>query len=373
MLTPEGCALRRKRLWQEVPGSIEALVVSDPQSLIYLANYAPSTFVFRTSDAAAYLVMERERATLIADKMVKPYLDRAHVDEVVAPVWYDGRHAAPLRREHLRKTALAFLRSLNAENLCFDLGASAGLAESNSGNGIDQILRKQRRVKDPDEMALIRRSIEAGEAGHKAALEGAKPGMTELEVYLLVQNAAIAEVGEQVIVYGDFASGARCETERGGPPTGRKIEAGDLFLLDYSVVVQGYRGDFTNTFVVGGKPSGGQRGLFEACMEGLALGESALRAGALAKLVDGAVRGFFEGRGLGKAYPSHTGHGLGLSHPEPPYFVPESDEVVMEGDVVAIEPGLFMPEVGGMRFERNYRVTAEGFETLTHHRLTLEP
>ena len=72
------------------------------------------------------------------------------------------------------------------------------------------------------------------------------------------------------------------------------------------------------------------------------------------------------------AYPSHTGHGLGLSHPEPPYFVPESDETVVAGDVVAIEPGLFVKGVGGMRFERNYLVTSEGFENLTHHKLTLE-
>ena len=89
-----------------------------------------------------------------------------------------------------------------------------------------------------------------------ALMAGFRPGMTELDAYLMVQNAAISELGEQVVVYGDFASGPRCETDRGGPPTSRKIERGDLFLLDYSVIVCGYRGDFTNTFAVGADPNG---------------------------------------------------------------------------------------------------------------------
>ncbi len=76
---------------------------------------------------------------------------------------------------------------------------------------------------------------------------------------------------------------------------------------------------------------------------------------------------------LENAFPSHSGHGLGLSHPEPPYFVRDSTDTVLAGDVVAIEPGLFVDGVGGMRFEQNYLVTADGFEKLTHHRLTLEP
>ncbi len=61
-------------------------------------------------------------------------------------------------------------------------------------------------------------------------------------------------------------SGPRCETEMGGPPTSRKIDEGDLLLLDFSVVVDGYRGDFTNTFAVGGGPTPRQRELFRACV-----------------------------------------------------------------------------------------------------------
>ena len=108
--------------------------------------------------------------------------------------------------------------------------------------------------------------MRAGEKGQAAALEQIKPGMTELDAYRIVQNAAMMELGEPAILYGDFASGPRCEIEKGGSPTSRKIEPGDLLLLDFSVVVSGYRGDFTNTFAVGGGPTARQQELFDACV-----------------------------------------------------------------------------------------------------------
>ena len=96
-----------------------------------------------------------------------------------------------------------------------------------------------------------------------------RPGMTELDAWSLVNRAATQALGEPVSVYGDFASGPRCARDKGGPPTTRKIEKGDLLLLDFSVVVSGYRGDFTNTFAVGGPPTSRQRELYEACFGAL--------------------------------------------------------------------------------------------------------
>jgi len=121
-------------------------------------------------------------------------------------------------------------------------------------------------------------------------------------------------------------------------PGPRKIEKADLFLIDYSVIVHGYRGDFTNTFAIGGPPTQAQRDLFKVCIECMEAARPCFKPGVAAKDVDNASRGHAESLGLGQAYLSHSGHGLGLSHPEPPYFVPESDEVVMAGEVVAIEP-----------------------------------
>ena len=306
--------------------------MGDPQHLIYFANYAQSPFVFRTADGGALLVLEPDRATLVADSMLAPFLEAAHVDEVVAPAWYTGKTSAPHRQGLLVRTALGVLagrpgRRVGVEMGSVPAGVIEGLRAARPGLelvDIDPVIRPLKRAKDPDELALIRRSIRAGEAGHAAAMAGIKPGMTELDAYLLVQNAALSELGEQAIVYGDFASGPRCETDRGGPPTSRTIEKGDLFLLDYSVVVRGYRGDFTNTFAVGGPPTPRQRELFAACVGALEAGERRLRPGTPGREVDQAVRDHLRALGLDQYFPSHTGHGLGLGHPEPPYLVPES-------------------------------------------------
>src|SRR5208282_4238792 len=131
---------------------------------------------------------------------------------------------------------------------------------------------------------------------------------------------------------------------------------GDLFLLDFSVVVDGYRADFTNTFVVGDEPTPRQFELYEICMEALAAGEALLCPDVPAAQVDAVVR-HFAANGLDGHFPSHTGHGPGLGHPEPPYLVPESIDTLQAHDMVALEPGLFLPGVGGMRFKRDSPTT----------------
>ncbi len=380
MLTAEGCAARRARLRDALPSRCDALVLGDPSHLTYFAGYTPSPFVFRTVESGAVLVLEPGRATLVADDMMGPYLETAHGDERYAPAWYDGTHSAPYRQGQLVCSAVDRLGRIPGKRIGVELaGVPAGVVEALRANrpgleliDISPLIRPLRRAKDPDEVETIRRSMRAGEAAQAAALAEIRPGMTELDAWTLVNRAATAALGEQVSVYGDFASGPRCERDKGGPPTSRRIEKGDLLILDFSVIVSGYRGDFTNTFAVGGGPTPRQRELFEACLGAIRAGESRLKPGTPAREVDAAVRGHLASLGLDHAFTSHSGHGLGLGHPEPPYFVPESTDTLVAGDVVALEPGLYIEGEGGMRFERNYLITPDGFETLSNHELRIE-
>jgi Xaa-Pro aminopeptidase len=380
MLTAPGCAARRQRLWSALPAPCDVLIAGDPSSLVYLAGYTQSPFVFRTVESAALLVIEQGRAALVADDMLRPFLDAAFVDERVAPVWYDGNHSAPYRRGQLARSAAEYLARLPVGRVGVELASVPtrvieGLRAARVGIELVDIgptIRSLRRAKDPDEIETLKRSMRAGEAAQAAALEELRPGMDELDAFLLVQRAAAQAAGEPVIVYGDFASGPRCEREKGGPPTSRTIARGDLLLLDFSVVISGYRGDFTNTFAVGAGPSARQRELFEACLGALKAGEDSLKPGTPAREVDAAVRRHFASLRLDHAFTTHSGHGIGLGHPEPPYFVPHSTDTLLEGDVVALEPGLYIEGEGGMRYERNYRITRDGFETLSNHELRIQ-
>src|SRR6516165_6935873 len=195
--------------------------------------------------------------------------------------------------------------------------------------------------------------------------------MTELDVYCGVNSACIQAAGHAVIVYGDFAVSPGPE-RRGGPPTSRVIQAGDMLIIDYSVVIDGYRSDFTNTLVVGKAPHADQKKLYDLCIAAMAAGEKELSAGAACLAVYQAVRGAFEKAGMADYFPHHAGHGLGLMHPEAPYFVRHADETLLAGDVVTLEPGLYVPGVGGIRIEHNYLVTATGHERLSQHAITLQ-
>jgi Xaa-Pro aminopeptidase len=220
---------------------------------------------------------------------------------------------------------------------------------------------------------VIKKALRASEAGFAAAVREVKPGMTELQACERVHQAAFEAAQQPVIVYGDFASGPRCE-QGGGSPTLREIQPNELFLLDFSVVLHGYRGDLAHTFVVaGGKATSRQREMAEVCYAAMAAGEALLKPGAPGREVYQAVQRVFAENHLGERFPHHAGHGLGLGHPDPPYFVPESDDTLLAGDVVTLEPGAYIPGIGGMRFEHNYLITENGFERLSRHSLAIEP
>ena len=231
MSSAEGCASRRGRLWNALSAACDALIVGDPAHLVYFAGYAPSPFVFRTVEAGALLVLAPGRATLVADNLVTPFLDRAHADEVVAPVWYEGKASAPYRQGKLVASTLERFAALPGRRFGIELaGVPAGVVEGLRAArpgleiiDIGPLIRLLRRSKDADEVATMQRSMRAGEAGQAAALTEVRPGMSELDAYQIVRRVAEQSLGAPALVYGDFASGVRCERDKGGPPTSRTV------------------------------------------------------------------------------------------------------------------------------------------------------
>ena len=228
-----------------------------------------------------------------------------------------------------------------------------------------------RRQKDPDEVAMLKTCMRATEAGHAWARANVKPGMTELDAYAGVHGACVKAAGMPVIVYGDFAVSPG-SSRRGGPPTDRVLAPGDMMILDFSVVIQGYRSDFTNTLVVGGKPNQDQQRLYDLCTAAMAAGEKTLRAETPCLTVYNAVRGVFEKASVADSFPHHAGHGLGITHPEDPYLkVRAPTQTLLAGDVVTLEPGLYFAGIGGIRIEHNYLITPTGYERLSNHTIAL--
>lgn len=363
MLTAVGCKQRRQRLWARLdpPPDTDHLRLGDPIHLMYLANFHVDPFSLGAG-FGGYLLLRRDgQAKLLHDDRLPHSVAEAHVEERTVVPWYNGQAPARGPRQ------LALLQTVNPSLTGLRIHDRPG---DPYAAVVIRTLAELRRQKDPDEIDLLRRCMRAGEAGHAWARANVRPGMSELEVYRGVNSACIEAAGEAVIVYGDFAVSPGPE-RRGGPPTSRIVEPGDMLILDFSVVIGGYRGDFTNTLVVGREPTPEQQRLYDLCLQAMAAGEKELTAGRPCRTVYDAVHEVFDRAGVAEYFPHHAGHGLGLTHPEAPYFVREADETLLVGDVVTLEPGLYIPQVGGLRIENNYRITESGYERLSHHTIAL--
>ena len=345
MLTAEGCRGRIARFLDRLRPT-EPILLGDPLHLCYFANAYWDPFSLGADFGGALRIRPDGHTTLLYDSRAPKSVDAAFADERQITKWYDGQTPGRGTRRLI--------------------GPAAPIA----GPEIYSILDEMRRSKDPDELALLRRCMRVTEAGHAWARANVRPGMTELDTYAGIVSECTKAAGHPVIVYGDFAVSPG-SARRGGMATERVIQAGETLILDFSVVIRCYRSDFTNTLVVGAEPTVEQRQLFDWCTAAMAAGEAKLKAGAACQTVYDAVRGVFGQAGVADSFPHHAGHGLGLSHPEAPFIVRQSTETLVEGDVVTLEPGLYVDGIGGIRIEHNYAITATGYERLSNHAIAL--
>jgi Xaa-Pro aminopeptidase len=378
MLTAEGCAARRSRLFSALPSECEWVLLADPRHVNYLSAFLVSPISFSTLERGFLLVERSGKATLIADNFSKRSAAAPFVDDEIIAGWYDHKHSVE-NRDHALFSLLDPVLDIvegrpglvEAEWLPAMAAAELGADTSFQEIEVGSVLRELRRQKEPDEIALLDACMRACEAGHARALEVVRPGISELDLYREVQSAAVAAAGRPAVVYGDFRTTNAVTPKRGGLPTTEPLNEGDLLILDYSVVLDGYRSDFTNTIAVG-EPTPQQEQIFSTVKTALETAEQSLRSGVAARDVYRAASQVLEGAGHSPLV-HHAGHGLGLGHPEAPILVPESDDTLLAGDVVTLEPGLYVEGVGGVRLEHNYLITDDGCRRLSHHRLTLKP
>lgn len=390
MLTKDGCLARRQRLWDALPGEVEWVLVADPRHVHYLSNFWVQPLSFSAGERG-WLLLEREgKATLLGDNFtLRSRAGDPFIDDEIMIKWYDHRHSV-MNRDHALLKATEQIgdklygRTGAVEAEWLPLGAFELLGLDHEAHSVKKeakdpedtpvdlgtILRGLRRKKEADEIALIKETTRACEAGHAKAREILAAGLSEYDMFQAVYAAVMQKAGRPCLIYGDFRATTPTQIKAGGLPTQYKLKAGNFFILDYSVVLDGYRCDFTNTLCVG-DPNAKQKHLFETVSAAMRSGEKSLRAGALAKDVFDATEKPIRDAGLAENFKHHAGHGIGLAHPEAPILVPESDDVLIAGDVVTLEPGLYVEGIGGIRIEHNYLITEAGYERISNHVISL--
>ena len=244
---------------------------------------------------------------------------------------------------------------------------AAAIGEVAIVSRLDEELAAMRRIKDPGELDLIRAAVAANDHGFGAAAMFIAAGVSEFKIQreLVDQMQKVAFVPIDVTGPNNaFISGPRTMLLAAGA-TARRLDQGDLMLIDINPVIRNYKGDTTRTYVVG-PPTAAQQQVHDALVRGLEAAEKLAKPGVKASAVANALQEPIIAAGYG-ALIAHGGHGIGLEHLERPYIIPGDDMPLEEGMVLTFEPGVYLEGIGGLRIEDNYIVTANGLEVLSHY------
>jgi Xaa-Pro aminopeptidase len=214
-------------------------------------------------------------------------------------------------------------------------------------------------VKSPDEIEKIRQATALCDIGQTAVWKYAREGMSELELFNLVQKDIEALAGTRVPIMLDMVAGKRT-AEGGGMPSNNIIRKNDLVLSDLTPCLNGYWGDTCNTIIVG-IPTSKQLYHFTIINEALQSAIDLIKPGVKACEIDHFLRKKLEAAGQ---YGHHSGHGVGTYNHEEPRIVPYSDVLLEPNMVIALEPAIYTSDYG-IRLEHLVLVTETGCEKIS--------
>jgi Xaa-Pro aminopeptidase len=223
-------------------------------------------------------------------------------------------------------------------------------------------VERLRRVKDERELAAIAAAAELADEIWRGSLERGLGGRTELEVARAAE-ARMRELGAEPSFPTIVAAGPNGALPHAEPGE-REIGTGELVVFDMGAKLDGYCSDGTRTFAVG-EPGERAREVYETVRAAQAAALDAVRAGAGGEAVDRVARELIDAAGHGDRFGHGLGHGVGLEVHEEPRLSPRSEDVLEPGEVVTVEPGIYLPGELGVRIEDLVAVEAEGHRNLS--------
>ena len=221
-----------------------------------------------------------------------------------------------------------------------------------------------RESKDEDEVALISAAAVIATDALTRTLPQIAAGQTELQIAGILEKALRDAGSEEAPFAPIVASGARSALPH-ARPSSRKVERGDLLLLDFGAQHAGYCSDVTRTFVMG-IPSAEQREIYQVVRDANHFASHSIRAGMTGMAADALARSYIERCGHGEEFGHSLGHGLGLEVHEAPRLARTAEVAIVSGAVVTIEPGIYRPGWGGVRIEDDVHLSANGPQILTN-------
>ncbi|MGH2752933.1 MAG: M24 family metallopeptidase [Actinomycetota bacterium] len=342
---------RITKLRQKVDAlEIDALLVTDLTNVRYLTGFSGSNGQVLVTESEAYFFSDGRYAARAADLVQGAEIDiyGARLVDVLNPRLNSGG----IKRLGIEAETMTLADRDDLDKRVDDVELIP----------MKNLVEALRRVKDADEVAHLRQAVEIGDAAFSWLLTKLAPGQSERDVALELE-IWIRQHGADEISFDPIVGSGELSAHIHHTPSHRQFEKGDLVLLDFGSRKDGYCSDLTRTVVLG-PASDRQRELYDLVLEAQVAGIAALEAGADGVSVDAAARKVIEDAGHGDDFGHGLGHGVGLDIHESPRLHRISEDTLLEGDVVTVEPGVYLPGWGGVRIEDCVLVTEDGCEVL---------
>lgn len=329
--------------------NLDACVVSRPENIRYLSGFTGGEGILFIRPGKAYLLTDFR------------YIEQAKAE---APdfeiVQIKENRYAPLKDVGGERGQIGFegdfLTYTEYEKL------QQALPEA-TFRSVSETVTSLRGVKDAGEIALIRQAVKAADDAFDVLLQERLVGQTEEEIFLALEFA-MRKAGASGRSF-DFivASGWRGALPH-GTASSKVVERGEFLTLDFGGVVHGYCSDITRTVAIG-EPDEKQREIYDIVLAAQKEGVRAVKPGLTGKEVDAVARKVIETHGYGEYFGHGLGHSVGLAIHEGPNLSVREERILEPGMVLTVEPGIYIPNWGGVRIEDMVLVTETGCEVLT--------
>ncbi len=331
---------------------IEAMLISHPVNRCYITGFTGSAGLVLITAEEAVLITDFRYVTQVKEQAPHVTLSE-HKGQVFSTV-----------AEECKKLGI---KSLAFEQDHLTYAQHKQLEEALAGiptHPVSGLVEQLRMIKDEEELKIIRQAARIADRTFEEIIKEIKPGMRENEVAMrlefLMREMGASSSSFDIIV----ASGKRSALPH-GTASDKVLERGDLVTLDFGAFYKGYASDITRTLMLG-KPDEKQKEIYDIVLEAGKLAINSIRPGITGREADAVARDYIARHGYQDYFGHGTGHGLGLEVHESPRLSVQGDTRLAPGMVVTVEPGIYLPDFGGVRIEDDVLVTGSGCEVLTH-------
>lgn len=337
---------------------IDGLLVSQPDNRRYLSGYtAPDHGIQESS--GLLLIPAKGRPYLLTDAR---FTLQAEAEAQLFLVELYSRGLLPLLERLINRLGLQSLAFESDYLLHSTFQRLAGMANKRGLTLVPQLglIEAMREVKSADELELLRASTRLNETVFQSVYATIEPGMTEREIALALE-LTMREMGAEGPSFPTIVAFGTNAARPHAVPTDRELQAGDLVLIDMGLIHRGYCSDMTRTFVAG-RPDRTYIDRHRVVRAAMQAGIGAIRAGVTGAEVDRVARQVIADAGYGDHFGHSLGHGVGLAVHEAPRLSRTNRKKLRAGMVVTVEPGIYLPEWGGIRLENMVVVGEHGPE-----------